>query len=34
MSADMSVQVGYDNVFGDIAGGGREVAPMPEALPQ
>ena len=28
----MSVQVTDDDVIGDVAGGGREVAPLPEAL--
>ena len=31
--ADMPVEVGHDNVFGDVAGCGREVSPAPEALP-
>ena len=30
--ADMSVEVTHDDVFGDVAGGCREVAPAPEAL--
>ena len=30
--ADMSVKITHDNVIGDVAGGGREVAPAPEAL--
>ena len=28
----MSVEVTHDDVIGDVAGGGREVAPLPEAL--
>ena len=29
----MAVQVTHDDVIGDVAGSGREVAPVPEALP-
>ena len=30
--ADMAVEIAHDNVFGDVAGGGREVSPTPEPL--
>src|SRR5579871_3807542 len=30
--ADMSVEIPHDDVFGDVACGGREVAPAPEPL--
>src|SRR5665647_95896 len=31
--ADMSVEITHDDVIGDVAGSGREVAPAPEPLP-